>query len=696
MRRPRPGVGSELFLVALILIGLAGTFGLVVSMHRKAAAVRPVNRTPALAAVVAVAPTPVEPAKPEAPPPPVVVQPPPPPPEDPTKPALARLKAQEAEQRRAAHVADRKAEALETARQVAVADAQRWRRREALVRGQVDRLDAKARDLEMEADSLAMERDALGRERDVAKAAVVKARARNGGYAVMPNKGANGTWQRPVMIECRDGQAILQPQGLSFSMVDLTGGLSGRSSPLVLAVGRELIRAHRAISPDGAPVVPYIYFVIRPDGIRPYYEARGCLEPLGIAFGYELVEQDWEVEFPDFDNLDTWDDSSSPRPRGASPSRGPAPVAGNRPGGYAGTGDGPGQVAGGYGFVWPTDRPGAGRGGNGSATGSSRGQRLPGSVDPRRDSGIPSGDGNANGTGDIDGPVGNPGNAAVGVADANGFVWPADRPGGARGGDGMWPTRPAGDASGGSGLSGDLARGSEPGRAAPGATGSMPPLEGLDGGTLSQKGSGAGGLGDFPPLPGQGPGRGLRGTAPAATGSGRGAGGLSGAQPGLIPLNPDGLPGLDSPDQSAGSTGPGGDSSPKLPRLPGNPPSGRRYDPSRLTGTTRAPGVSTPTSGDAAASGSGQPPAGPPGGSAGTQAGAGGAIGRNASRSGGAIGRNASRSGGAIGRNASRSGRAIGRNASRSGRAIGRNASRSAGGNWPERKPERGDSRQAP
>ena len=40
-----------------------------------------------------------------------------------------------------------------------------------------------------------------------------------------------------------------------------------------------------------------------------YYEARTCLEPLGIAFGYELIEQDLVVDIPNFDNLVTWDGS---------------------------------------------------------------------------------------------------------------------------------------------------------------------------------------------------------------------------------------------------------------------------------------------------------------------------------------------------------------------------------------------------
>ncbi len=75
------------------------------------------------------------------------------------------------------------------------------------------------------------------------------------------------------------------------------------------AIAHELLHIRSADTPDGAPAVPYLVFLVRPDGIRPYYEARTCLEPLGIAFGYELIEQELAVDIPDFDNLTTWDGS---------------------------------------------------------------------------------------------------------------------------------------------------------------------------------------------------------------------------------------------------------------------------------------------------------------------------------------------------------------------------------------------------
>src|SRR5262249_41646108 len=145
-------------------------------------------------------------------------------------------------------------------------------------------------------------------------------------------------WQRPVVIECKNGQAVLQPRSLAFTMLDLSPLLGLRASPFVAAVARELLLIQRATSPHRAPIGPYIYFIVRPHGLRPYYEARARLEPLGIAFGYELVDQDWQIAFPD---LDTWDNS------------GPAVSKPRAPG------------AGGGEFVWPSERPGSGRPGGG-------------------------------------------------------------------------------------------------------------------------------------------------------------------------------------------------------------------------------------------------------------------------------------------------------------------------------------------
>ena len=603
MSRARPGLVSELLPVFLIVLAVGGSLGLVLAMHERAAA----RSREALATPAPVAPKP-------APPPPVAVIAPPPAPkyvkkpkpkpeapvEDPTKPILAALAAEAAKERDAAREADRTAEAFETARQAASAESERWRRREALARAQVNTLADEAGTIEAEADGLAAERDVLARQKDFAKADLAQSLARAGGYAVLPNKGAHGTWQRPVMIECKNGVAILQPRNIAFTMVDMSPTLGLRGNPLVAAVARELIKVQNTTSPDGAPVVPYIYFLVRPDGIRSYYEARGRLEMLGIAFGYELVDQDWKVEFPDFDALESWDGLKPLRSSLPSLALESAPGSGGRGHGIGngnGNGNGNGLGSGGAqgnAFVWPVDRPGGVRGngngdGDGSGTGLGHGNGGPGGDSP--------------------------------------FVWPTQPPGGLA------------DGSGGMGGPDSSTPGSGQFRAAP----SQPPSRGGGaifapgyGGGARPGGSGTGGSIDLGSLTPPGPGvdmgvrRGTtalpqmvgdprnRGLAPGWSGGGGGGTAPSTApgSPGLSGGGTGGTPGIGGTPGSSLVAGSGSSTPRALSGSPGLTP----VDPSQLPGLTSADGNGNGNGvANAGAAGSGAPPltSAPPAGSTG-------------------------------------------------------------------------------
>ncbi len=318
MKGRRSGIGAELVPLVLILGCVAGSLALVIAVHRHKAVRKPVK--PAISVVVAPIPPPPPPPPKPAPSPPraprvevaEAEEPDPPAPPDPTPAVLAKLTSAEAEQLLEASRADRKASAMEEARKSALAESERWRRREALVHAQLDSLDGKVRKMEGEVDALALERDALERERDARKALAARARSRPG-TAILPHRGPNGTWRRPIVVECTNGMAILQPQGVGFGLLDLAMGFGPSTNPFVATVAREAIRIQGQGTPDGQNVIPYIFFVVRPDGIRPYYEARGRLESLGITFGYELADQDWDIEFPNLDDPSTWDGSA---PRG--------------------------------------------------------------------------------------------------------------------------------------------------------------------------------------------------------------------------------------------------------------------------------------------------------------------------------------------------------------------------------------------
>jgi hypothetical protein len=321
MHRLRQTIWAERALIVLFLASLAGTLNLIVTVHRKAVVEREPTRpdAPAVEAVASASPlktTPISlPSPTQSTPPLLTSQPkalapetlPRPSPEDPTKQALAVLASATARELAEADQAEHRASALETARLAAESESKKWRRREMLVKQQVAALDEQARKIDRQIDDLAAERDVLAQERDGLKAAVANTRQGNGSYAVLPYKGENGSWRRPIVLECSNGTVTLLPKGPTFSLLDLSSMINPRSSPVILAIARELLRVQMSDSPDGAPVVPYFVFLVRPDGIRAYYELRARLERLGIAFGYELIEQNLKVDVPDFDNVATWD-----------------------------------------------------------------------------------------------------------------------------------------------------------------------------------------------------------------------------------------------------------------------------------------------------------------------------------------------------------------------------------------------------
>ncbi|MBV8313280.1 MAG: hypothetical protein JO344_23085 [Planctomycetaceae bacterium] len=403
MRQRRGTIWTERALMVLFLASLTGALNLVMAVHRRAVATWSVAETVSTPPVqLDTATTSVPANDPRAPsiatstiiPAPSPRNAPSPPPEDPTKKALAELAATTAQEIEAARQADRRTESLEKARLGVVAESERWRRREMLVKQQVSALADRARKIDQQIDTLAAERDVLAQERDALKAAVTKSQQGEGSYAVLPYKGPNGSWRRPIVMECSNGTVTLRPKGPTFSMLDLSSPINPRSNPVILAIARELLHMQMSESPDGSPVVPYFVFLVRPDGIRPYYEIRARLEPLGIAFGYELINQDLKVDVPDFDNLATWDgtipleEPLMPAPAGGNngaddglawPSAGTGSRerpggAGNelagRPGNKPGVGDQGTEGRSPEEFVWPSQRGARTSNGAGASQGS--------------------------------------------------------------------------------------------------------------------------------------------------------------------------------------------------------------------------------------------------------------------------------------------------------------------------------------
>lgn len=150
----------------------------------------------------------------------------------------------------------------------------------------------------IESETTAWERDQLRRKLAESRAEWERSQDPNR-YAVLPFAASDGTVQVPVVVECLPGGVEVLPDGPFFAINDIDPGVY-RDSPFV----RELQRLKAKVRVEGAgagsisaeDAALYIFFAVRPGGIKSYYEARAALDKLRIAFGYELVDDHWTIE----------------------------------------------------------------------------------------------------------------------------------------------------------------------------------------------------------------------------------------------------------------------------------------------------------------------------------------------------------------------------------------------------------------
>jgi hypothetical protein len=118
-------------------------------------------------------------------------------------------------------------------------------------------------------------------------------------YAVVPYEGTSGTRRQPIYIECRKKQVILQPEGIELTPDDFLPPL-GPGNPLASALraAREYIARESPVADTGHDTLPYPLILVRPDGIAAYYRVRDAIESWDADFGYELIDGDWDIEFP--------------------------------------------------------------------------------------------------------------------------------------------------------------------------------------------------------------------------------------------------------------------------------------------------------------------------------------------------------------------------------------------------------------
>jgi hypothetical protein len=123
-------------------------------------------------------------------------------------------------------------------------------------------------------------------------------------FVPLVHPGANGTARQPIYLECSALGITVQPEGVLFP----AQALQGPEGQAALARVIQILSQHyleRDVGKDVAHAYrewePYPLLLIRPDGATLSYVARGILEQSNLPFGYELIEADWKLQFPESD-----------------------------------------------------------------------------------------------------------------------------------------------------------------------------------------------------------------------------------------------------------------------------------------------------------------------------------------------------------------------------------------------------------
>ena len=257
----KPAIFVEWLVVGLVVVSIAGTTAAVLLFLKQG---KVHQKPPEVAAKATVAPPlPVKPASVESAPAP---QPPP---------ALPDTSAEElaAIERdiKAAREAKAKADLMAWAAEVM---ARRLKNREqatvalsqqaAVTAAKIERDKAA---IEQRASALADNVARLEMAKDTAAAKLEAAKNRKG-YSIIPYRGPNGTWQRPLPIECANETAQIMPGGPSFRLIDLELSGMTRTSLFSRIVELAIRKAAAQATPDGNAPTVYVLFVVRPSGIK--------------------------------------------------------------------------------------------------------------------------------------------------------------------------------------------------------------------------------------------------------------------------------------------------------------------------------------------------------------------------------------------------------------------------------------------
>ncbi|MCC6507710.1 MAG: hypothetical protein IT423_01280 [Pirellulaceae bacterium] len=115
-------------------------------------------------------------------------------------------------------------------------------------------------------------------------------------FAIIPFEGTNRTHRRPIYLECRADGIVIQPEGVVIALKDMRPPY-GPGNPLDAAL--RSVRSYYAPKDGSLNSAAYPLLVVRSSGIRTYALARLAMAGWDDQFGYELIEDDMELAFPE-------------------------------------------------------------------------------------------------------------------------------------------------------------------------------------------------------------------------------------------------------------------------------------------------------------------------------------------------------------------------------------------------------------
>jgi hypothetical protein len=115
-------------------------------------------------------------------------------------------------------------------------------------------------------------------------------------YSLLPYRGKRGDHRRPLYVECTANGLMFHPDRQALSRIASAAEIRAAVEARVEGQ-RKKVLAQRG-QPDQRP---YLLMLVRPDGIASYYLTVAALQGREVDFGYEFIDADWVLDFPEDD-----------------------------------------------------------------------------------------------------------------------------------------------------------------------------------------------------------------------------------------------------------------------------------------------------------------------------------------------------------------------------------------------------------